>query len=77
VLNELTELGYLAKRETKNDLANEFRSVEGPEPGDGEVELPALDDPFAPNEGEPSSGSAGRGSPAADPDRCARRVREC
>jgi hypothetical protein len=53
-LNELTELGYLAKRETKNGLANGFRSVEGAEPGVGKAELPTLDDPFAPDEGQPS-----------------------
>jgi hypothetical protein len=53
-LNELADLGYLAKRETKNGLANEFTSVEGTEPGVGEAELPTLDDPFAPGEGQAS-----------------------
>ena len=46
-------LNDLAKRETKNGLANEFSSVEGTEPGVGEAELPALDDPFGPDEGQP------------------------
>jgi hypothetical protein len=66
VLNEFTDLGYLEKRETKNGLANEYRTVE--EPDAGEVELPALDDPFASNEGEPVGGLAGHRESATDPD---------
>jgi hypothetical protein len=62
VLNEHTELGYLDKRETKTGLANEFRTVE--EPGDGEIELPELDGPFATDEGETAEG---RGQAPADP----------
>jgi len=54
VLNEHTELGYLDKRETKTGLANEFQTVE--EPGDGEIELPELDEPFAMDEGETVGG---------------------
>ena len=70
VLNELAELGYLAKRETGPGLANEFRPVEGAEPGTGEVELPGLDEPFAPGE-EPS---AGRGQSGDGPDGSPSRV---
>jgi hypothetical protein len=65
VLNEHTELGYLDKRETKTGLANEFRTVE--EPGDGEIELPNLDEPFGPDEGKPADRST-RGQAAGDPD---------
>jgi hypothetical protein len=64
VLNEHTELSYLEKRETKTGLANEFRTVE--QPGDGEIELPDLDDPFAPGEGE-SADSTTRGQAPGDP----------
>jgi hypothetical protein len=67
VLNELAEAGYLAKRETKDGLANEFRAVEGEGPGVGEAELPELDDPFVPADG-PASNSAGRGGPPDHPD---------
>jgi len=51
VLNEQSELGYLDKRMTKTGLANDFRTVE--EPGDGEIELPDLNEPFA-TQGEAS-----------------------
>ena len=54
VLNELTELGYLEKRETKAGVANEFRALE--EPDEGEVELPDLNKPFTPDE-SPEEGS--------------------
>jgi hypothetical protein len=66
-LNELDDAGYLAKRETKNGLANEFRAVEGEEAGVGEAELPELEKPFAPADG-PASGSAGQGGPLDPPD---------
>jgi hypothetical protein len=62
VLNEHTELGYLEKHETKTGLANEFQTVE--EPGDGEIELPELDEPFATEEGETAGA---RGQAPADP----------
>jgi hypothetical protein len=64
VLNEHTELGYLEKRETKTGLANEFRTVE--QPGDGEIELPDLDEPFGPDEGGPAD-STTRGQAPGDP----------
>ena len=67
VLNELTELGYLEKRETKAGVANEFRALE--EPDEGEVELPDLDGPFTPEEG-PKEG-ASRELPSGDPDNSA------
>ena len=65
VLNEHTELGYLEKRETKTGLANEFRTVE--EPGNGEIELPEVDDPFATDENDPAEPTP-RGQAPADPD---------
>ena len=55
-------MGYLAKQETENGLANQFRTVE--EPGDGEIELPEFDEPFATGEGETAGG---RGQAPADP----------
>lgn len=65
VLNELAELGHLEKRETNIGLANEFRTVE--EPGDGEIELPDLNDPFAPSEDTPTERTT-RGHSTVDPD---------
>jgi hypothetical protein len=65
VLNEQTELGYLDKRETKTGLANGFQTVE--EPSDGEIELPDLDEPFAPDEDAPADRNT-RGQEATDPD---------
>ena len=56
--------GVSGKCETKTGLANEFRTVE--EPGDGEIELPDLDDPFASDEGE-AADSTTRGQPPGDP----------
>jgi hypothetical protein len=64
VLNELTDLGYLAKQETENGLANQFRTVE--EPSEGEVELPELDDPFAKDEA-PGGGESGGSQASVDP----------
>jgi hypothetical protein len=65
-LNDLTDAGYLAKTETKNGLANEFRAG-SEEPGVGEAELPELEDPFAPDDG-PASGSSGDRGPPDHPD---------
>jgi hypothetical protein len=56
-LNELADAGYLAKRETKDGIADEFRAS-GQEPGVGKAELPELDEPFAPGDG-PASASNG------------------
>ena len=64
-LNEFADLGYLAKRETKNGLANSYRTTE--EPGVGEADLPDLDEPFTSADGLESA-SGGRGRSAGDPD---------
>ena len=64
VLNELTELGYLEKRETKAGVANEFQTLE--EPDEGEVKLPDLDSPFTPEES--SRERASREQSSGDPD---------
>jgi hypothetical protein len=65
VLNEHTELGYLDKRETKTGLANEFRTVE--QPGNGEIELPDLDEPFA-SDNDALADRSTRGQAPSDPD---------
>jgi hypothetical protein len=65
-LNELDDAGYLAKRETKNGIADEFRAS-GQEPGVGKADLPDLDEPFAPADG-PASGSNGERGPPNHPD---------
>jgi hypothetical protein len=64
-LNEFADLGYLAKHETKNGLANSYRTNE--EPGVGEADLPDLDDPFASADG-PESAFTGRGGSSGTPD---------
>jgi hypothetical protein len=64
-LNEFADLGYLEKHETKNGLANSYRTNE--EPGVGEADLPDLDEPFAPADG-PESASSGRGGSSGTPD---------
>ena len=61
-LNELTDAGYLAKRETKNGIADEFRAG-GQEPGVGEADLPELDELFGPADGSANGANAERGSP--------------
>jgi hypothetical protein len=70
-LNEFADLGYLEKRETKNGLANGYRTSE--EPGVGEADLPDLDEPFAPADGSESASDGRRGSPE-HPDGSASRV---
>jgi hypothetical protein len=61
-LNELADAGYLAKQETKNGIADEFRAS-GQEPGVGEADLPDLNEPFAPADGPASGSNTGRGPP--------------
>ena len=70
VLNELTELGYLEKRETKAGVANEFGALE--EPAEGEVELPNLNGPFTPDES--AEEGSGREQPSGEPDNSSIRV---
>jgi hypothetical protein len=61
-LNELADAGYLAKQETKDGIADEFRAS-GQEPGVGEAELPNLDEPFTPADGPASGANDERGPP--------------
>src|SRR5699024_7538402 len=65
-LNELAAAGYLAKTETKNGVADEFRAT-GEEPGVGEADLPDLDEPFAPDN-KPTSAANGKRNSSTHPD---------